>query len=188
MPTYTDRLLSADEQKFVRFYVKYRDIEEAAQHARLKKGTGKRMFQRPAVREDIDRRIGMIEKEETIQDVRSMHLAAEVLDVELKNVCQLDPKLHGSLKMEGLRLAYIVTGRLKDRNLEAVGLPALGAGQQEGMPAFYQQMFQHQVTTHTITANHEAPPKTPEPMVIDVTPAASQLPPRPEAPPTIKVY
>jgi hypothetical protein len=183
MKMYTDRPLSADEQRFVRHYVKHRDLEKAAALAKLTgKMTGKKMYARPAVREDIDRRIAVLDGVTLEMDVKELMLAADILDVELRNVCQLNAKEFGTLKMDGLRLAYILTGRLKDRNLEAIGTNS-GTSTND-QPAFYQQMFHQAQTqiTHTLTqAETVSVPAAPR-----VTQHAA-LPPRPEAP-TIKVY
>ena len=141
-----ERILTAQEQKFVRLYVKHRDVAKAAGLCRMKPEAGKRFMKRQAVAEDIARWMSVIQKEQVDLDLKEANLENALLDSELKKVIMLDAKEHGALKLNAITLGFIVTGRMRDGQREAVGLKQEQAPLSGGL---YQQMFSHK-TTHVV--------------------------------------
>lgn len=128
MPRNTDRPLTPKEQKFIRFYVKpgVRDLEKAAQLAGMKGREGKVLYNRPEVREDIDRRLLMIQQEQAKLDAKEEVLSDTALDHALAAMVGLDAKEHGGTKLAAITLGLVVKGRIETRHAKAVQRAGVG--------------------------------------------------------------
>lgn len=183
-----DLPLKLKEQRFIHYYCHpaCRDVHRAAKHAGYSSAiTGANLYKRPDIRAEIDRRLGVIELEEAkllaVQEVeltKKEVLADDFLDTKLADIISLDPKEHGRLALSGIQLAYVVRGRVKMGNSEAIQKP--GASDQPVQPGFYRAFEQTTIQTRELIAPSEQvpqqqPPKAepaqlkPPPPVIEAT-------------------
>lgn len=170
MPGNADRILTAQEQKFIRMYVKpeVRDLRRAAELIGLKGTMGKTMYKRLAVKAEIDRRLGLVTTVQAIQDAADAKLleqaaieedllANKVLDQALLDMVKLDAKEHGSTKLQAIRMALVVKGRVQTRDMTAVAQQ--GATQTDNRPSIYgsinPQLQQSPVATTTMRRTEE---------------------------------
>lgn len=143
MPRNADRPLSADEQRFIRHYVRERDPEKAAKKARLRPEQGMQFYKRAHVREDIDRRLRVIELEQAKIDAadiqRKVDLTDDFLNEHLRKTIELDPTKYGAIKLKALGLGYVLRSRIRQGNTEALIRPQDTADVKEN---FYQSTFE----------------------------------------------
>lgn len=166
MPRNTERPLNADEQRFIRHYVRERDIEKAEKKSRLKVGEGMKFYRRPHVREDIDRRIRDIEREQAILDAKDIERKEEaltdLLDPELMKTIKLDPQKHGAIKLRAIELGYIVAGKIRQGNTEALDR----SGAVNSNVNIYQSVYDRRAQTPaatTVEVTQTVTPAEPEP-------------------------
>jgi hypothetical protein len=61
--TPSHRQLPSNAQRFIKAFMRYRDLEKAALHSGFKEGAGKRLWESPPIRTEIQRLLDIIEKE-----------------------------------------------------------------------------------------------------------------------------
>jgi hypothetical protein len=175
MPRNADRPLSADEQRFVRHYVRERDPEKAAKKARLKMDQGMQFYKRAHVREEIDRRLRLIELEQAkldAQDIdRRIELTDDFLNEHLRATIELDATKHGNIKLKALSLGYVLRSRIRQGNTEALIRPADTANTTVN---FYQSVFERMRGEGGEGGPPSAAPAAPPPVPVAATaPAAA---------------
>ena len=141
MPRNDDRPLNRNEQNFIRFYVnpEVRDIERAAQLAGLEPAKGKKLYNDPVVRDEIDRRLRLVELEQARLDAEAEVLVDSLLDQALMDAVKLDAAEHGSTKLAAITLAMVVKGRIETRHAKAMAMGPRGAlgAQPQTTPGVY---------------------------------------------------
>lgn len=158
------KVLSAVEQKFIRHYIRAGATEdriaEAERKARINKGQGADMLRRKYkgrfyVQDEIERRKAMVEIEQAKIDARDIsrviqeddqreRVTLKALEKALASIVGLEPKEHGHLVMEAIKLGLVYTGTIRDGRRERT-VPAeasTGADEEENAkPGFYQSIF-----------------------------------------------
>lgn len=178
----SDAPLSREGVKMVEHYRKYRDVYKAAERAHVPKNQAVKLFNSPAFQDELERQEEAVRMERARQEVRDEKLTNETIDRELLQVMLLSAEKHGSLKLEAIRLAGVMVGRIQAGNSRALDPQGSGGG---GPAQFYQALVQVQ----------EAAPIMPEPpaaaaaaaavssvLPLRPVPAAPAAPPAPAAP------
>lgn len=208
MPRDPFKPLLEDEQRFVFHYLREGAVPEKAhvaeRKARLPKGAGAQMLKRRHVTAEIERRKALVEFEEHKQIARDKaKIAAEEdarhsvtldkLEKALDGVVSLDPKEHGSVVLEGIRLGLVYTGTIRNGNM--VRLVVEDPNKTKDTPedqnpsnAFYRSIFSampqgaipdeaHPLLPDTKPAALDPLAPMPPPPVLKVQPEAAPAPP-----------
>lgn len=172
--------------KMVEFFRRYRDVYKAAEKAKVPKKQAIKVFNSPAFQDELERQDEAVRTEKARQEVRDAKLTNQLIDQELISVMVLPAEKHGSLKLEAIRLAGVMTGRIQAGNSRALD-PQQGDG--AGATAFsYKALVQVQ-EADPILPPQPAPAGAASPIaaaaaaVAPVVPAASPAPPAPAAAP-----
>ena len=206
MPRDVFKELSRDEQRFVFHYLREGATQEAIPMAerkcRLAKGLGKAMLTRRHVQEEIARRKALVEFEEHKQIARDKARLAEEEDKRIKEeearrqvtqkkleealagLVELDPKLHGAIVLQGIKLGFVYTGTIRDGRIvrmatEEPTKPQEDTEDQNPANLFYRSIFANKLQAEIQT---EASPILPTDKPAFLDPSAT-LPP----PPLLKI-
>lgn len=177
MPRNPERPLSAEEQRFIRHYVRERDIEKAERKSRLRAGEGMKLYRRAQVRADIERRLEEIEREQARVDALDLERRREtldqLLDPELVKTIKLDAEKHGAIKLKALALGLVVSGRIRQGNTEALNR----AQSSTSGVSVYESVFVRQHIAESSAAARSIPPAGPAPhTATPSTPSPSRAP------------
>lgn len=102
--------LTAQDLKFVHWFRKYRDIYRAAERSNLPKNRAKRTFERPEIRDEIERQDLVVEQERARVQVAAEGISKDMLDAELYTLIKLNPKTHSAAKHRAIELGYVRAG------------------------------------------------------------------------------
>lgn len=163
MPSNADRILTADEQRFIRHYARggfNKDaIQTAERMARIKRGEGDKYLRRAHVQEEICRRKMLLETAQATIDAQDINrretdieqlfrITAEEAESELRKLIKLDAATHGSIKLDAIKTALVYIGAIEQGTTRRV-LPPTNpnhdAGGQGG--GFYTSLFDRMRTT-----------------------------------------
>lgn len=137
--------LTRDELRMVSEFRKYRDIYKAAEKSGIAKNQAVRVFNKPEFQEELDRQDETVRLERARQQVDAEKLTNELIDSELTKVLRLDAKEHGTLKMDAIRTALVVNGRIQSgtmRSLEVGAQRENDDGDTVKTGTVYQALFQ----------------------------------------------
>lgn len=165
--------IPAKESRFVHYYVETRDLEKAALLAGFKTATwGLRLYKQPRIREEIDRRIGVVELEQAKLKAADVILTERILDKELLEIIQLDPKAFAREKLNALKFGYVLQNKVRIGNTEAI----VERGPNPGAGNFYRAFETTTTTVREVTAG--APAETrPAPKTIEAKVSETMPPP-----------
>lgn len=167
-----DAPLAANVQRFIHFYVETRDLEKAAQLAGFRPSWGLRMYKQVPIREEIDRRIGVVELEQAKLKAADVILTERILDKELLEIIQLDPKAFAREKLNALKFGYVLQNKVRIGNTEAI----VERGPNPGAGNFYRAFETTTTTVREVTAG--APAETrPAPKTIEAKVSETMPPP-----------
>ncbi len=124
-----DAVLDKASMKMVEAFRRLRDIYKAAEKAKIPRARAVKVFNSPVFQDELERQEEAVRLERARQEVRDEKLTNEVIDRELLRVILLDVEKHGSLKLEGIRLGAVMTGRIQagnTRSLEGAAQPSSG--------------------------------------------------------------
>ena len=116
--------LTREQLRMVTEFRKYRDIYKAAEKARISKNQAVRVFNLAQFQEELDRQDEVVREERARQQVKAEALTNELIDQELANMVRLDSKEHGSLKLDAIRTALVVNGRIQSGTMRSLEVGA----------------------------------------------------------------
>jgi hypothetical protein len=186
------RPLNAAELKFATMYVKFRDIYKAAERSRIPRTQAVKTFNKTAVQEEIDRQMEVVRVERARQQVQDENLTNQLLDKAMIALLT-DPKTSDSLRLEALRLGYVVTGKIQAGSTKVLdGAPAAGDEDRGAAPFSYRAVVQVSPSAPAAAAAAVAAPILPQenvqnvqnPTAANLTPDVKPLSPAPAVRPT----
>jgi hypothetical protein len=156
--------------KMVEFFRKYRDVYKAAEKAHVPKNQAVKVFNSAAFQDELERQDEAVRTEKARQEVRDAKLTNQLIDQELISVMVLSAEKHGNLKLEAIRLAGVMTGRIQAGNSRALE----PQGEPGGRANFYQALVQVQEAAPILPEQPAAPGASTAPIAAA---AAAVLPP-----------
>ena len=175
MPESPERVLTADEQRFIRYWMragqKKAEIPRCESLARIKRGMGEKILERKHVKAEIRRRMDLEAFEQQRLDARArerkieaedkakelerenqhlekdkemlrtevtamkslprLKITDEMIEHELARCVELDPALHGKIKLDAIMVASVIKGLARRGNFERL-TPAAPPGTGDG--------------------------------------------------------
>lgn len=122
--TKTGLPLTREELRMVSEFRKYRDIYKGAEKAGIPKNRAVKTFNKPEFQEELDRQDEVVRLERAKQQVAAEALTNELIDHELAAMVKLDAKEHGSLKLDAIRTALVVNGRIQSGTMRSLEVGA----------------------------------------------------------------
>ena len=119
--------LTAQQMKFATAYVRWRDVYKAASHAKINRNRAVRTFNLPQVQDEIERQQEVLRQERAKVQVEEELLTDSLLDGELVRLIR-DKDSGASLQLEGIRLGYVVRGRIQAGNTRVLEQAEKGDG------------------------------------------------------------
>src|SRR5579859_2971847 len=140
--------------KFVARYRKTRNIHQAAEAAGIPKSRAVSYFHRLEIQDEIDRQEEAVRQERAVQEVEFENLTNPLIETELIKMLRLDEKEHGTLKLDAIRLALVVNGRIKNGGLMSIETGKQADDDSVARPSgFYQAI---------VNVHHDAAPLVPD--------------------------
>jgi hypothetical protein len=172
-----DKPLPAKEQRFIHFFTQSRDLEKAAGLAGFKPSFGARLYKRPEIREEIDRRIGIVEVEQAKLIAKDIVLTMPVLDKNLMEIIELPAKEFALAKLRALQFGYVLQGKVRIGNTEAIVERAPGEGQNNFYRAFESTTTTvREVTAGPPAAQAQTPVRKPKTIEAELPPPKEEQP------------
>lgn len=132
--------LSAEELKFVTLWMRFRNIDKAAERARIPKARAVRIFNKPEVQDEIERQQEAVRSERARVQVIEEDLSNKLLDLELIKLLR-NPGTTESTKLDAIRLGMVATGRIQAGGTRILDL---GAGEERATAHFYKALVEVQ--------------------------------------------
>ena len=129
--------LTREEQKFAELFLRWRDIYKAADKAKIPRSRAVRVFNKPSVQEEIERQMEVVRRERARQQVAEESLTNQLLDGELIQVIR-NKETPVSVKLDGIRLGYVATGKIQVGTTRLLEGGAPGDGLEAGGAVVFQ--------------------------------------------------
>lgn len=171
--------LTREQLRMVGEFRKYRDIYKAAQKAGVGKNQALRVFHLTQFQEELDRQEEAVRAERARQQVKVEALTNDLIDKSLAELLVLDPNEQGALRLDAIRTALVVNGRIQSgtmRSLEVGAQRQNDDGDAVKQGSVYQAVFSVQGPVEAAPLMPEEPaagPAAPVTKVTNVTKAAS---------------
>jgi hypothetical protein len=194
-----DRVLTADEQRFIRHYARQGFVPEgistAERMARIKRGEGNTILKRAHVQEEIARRKLLLEMEQAKLDAQDLNRKEDAIETlvritmeeaehELRKLVKLDAAAFGPIKLKAIQTALVYTGAIRQGSTERLApIDQSASGTLGGREdSFYTATFDRIRASEAaqLEAVAEILPAEPEPpSKPQAAPAAEEPPPPP---------
>lgn len=158
---------SAQEQRFIQYYLDSRDLARAAVKSGFDASDGVRLYRRKHIREAIDHAVALYDRERAKLTAKANLLHVDFLDAELVKACKVAAT--NPAKIRALELAYERVGLRRDGDFI---IPA--STTDNAAPSMYQALIDRQ----TQTVKTEV---TVERQIVAVTGSTPALPPAEES-------
>ena len=169
--------LTREQLRMVTEFRKYRDIYKAAEKARIPKNQAVRVFNLAQFQEELDRQDEVVREERARQQVKAEALTNELIDQELATMVRLDSKEHGSLKLDAIRTALVVNGRIQSGTMRSL---EVGAARPDDDGEAVRKGNVYSVIFPTAEQAKPAPLLPPEPASATNVPDATEPGPQPD--------
>lgn len=174
-----DLPLTKQDEKFVFWFLKYRDVYKAAERASIPKNRAKRTYDRIEIQEEIERQQSVVERERARVQVEAEGITKAMLDVELMQLIMLDSKKYSAAKLRGIELGYVRAGVLQVGNTKSLDLMPSG-DDETPLPTVYQALIRVGASVDVTpilpeSAKDHAVSVTPQPVALP-SPAAPIIP------------
>lgn len=100
--------------RFIVFYVQYKDLEKAAKTCHIPVRVAKQIYRRPDVRVEIDKQLNLFFLELAKLEAQAMYLTESRLDSKLVQVIE-DEKTVPSVVVRAVEIGYKKLGLVKDK-------------------------------------------------------------------------
>lgn len=157
-----EKILNKKDHDFVFHFIRYRDVYKAAEKAHIPKNQAKRTYERIEIQEEIERQVGLVDRERARVQVEAEGITRNFLDIRLVQLINLDEKKHAATVKGALELGYVRAGVLQVGNTKSLDLTPVSVDDDAPQPTVYQALFTVGVTAQAAPLIPEATHSQPE--------------------------